>query len=427
MLSRDPQGTAYLPARRFYGWRILGMAAIVVAVTAPGQTAGVSVFTDHLIRDLGISRTLISSSYLIGTLVGALALPLVGRGLDRYGPRWMMAVLGAAFGGVLVALSAVSGLAGLTAGFVGMRMLGQGALTLTATTSVAWWFERRRGFAVGLSTAVGTAGVSFFPVAFEGLISQLGWRGAWLVEGLAVWAIVIPIALLGMRDRPADVGQCVDGAVPERLEHGESGSLTGWTRGEAMRTRMFWAIAAGPLASGMLVTAISFHLVSLLGQRGFSAAAAAATFVPQAVGSLLATFGMGVLTDRVPPKLLISASMGVLTLALLSTRLVTRGWAAAGFGLALGAAAGSPRAVENAAMAHYFGLAHLGSIRGFVSSMNVAASAVGPPILALGYAQAGSYGPIVLLLTTIPAVVAAFAATAPPPKHPSRSQHKKKR
>lgn len=68
---------------RFYGWRVVGMASIVAAVTAPEQTAGVSVFTDHLIRDLGVSRTLISTSYLIGTLGGALALPLVGRALDR--------------------------------------------------------------------------------------------------------------------------------------------------------------------------------------------------------------------------------------------------------------------------------------------------------------------------------------------------------
>lgn len=78
--------------------------------------------------------------------------------------------------------------------------------------------------------------------------------------------------------------------------------MRGCTRAEAMRTRMFWAIAAGPLASGLLVTAISFHLISLLGPRGFSAAAAAAIFIPLTVGGLLATFGMGALTDHLPPS-----------------------------------------------------------------------------------------------------------------------------
>ncbi|OMQ15071.1 hypothetical protein A7K94_0212045, partial [Modestobacter sp. VKM Ac-2676] len=61
-----------------------------------------------------------------------------------------MALVGLVFGAVLLALSFVSGLVGLTAGFVGVRMAGQGALGLTATTAVAVWFTRRRGTAVGL-------------------------------------------------------------------------------------------------------------------------------------------------------------------------------------------------------------------------------------------------------------------------------------
>lgn len=115
--------------------------------------------------------------------------------------------------------------------------------------------------------------------------------------------------------------------------------------------------------------------------------------------------------------------MVVLAAALISARLVTPGLAAVGFGIALGAAGGSPRAVENAAMAHYFGLAHLGSIRGFVSSLNVAAAALGPLLLALGQARTGSYGTVLLILVAIPVIVAVFAATATPPEHPRGDHH----
>lgn len=83
----------------FYGWRIVGYAALAFAATGPGQTAGVSLFVDPLIRDLGISRSAVSTAYLIGTLAGALALPWVGRALDRYGVRRTMAVIGAASAG----------------------------------------------------------------------------------------------------------------------------------------------------------------------------------------------------------------------------------------------------------------------------------------------------------------------------------------
>lgn len=97
-----------------------------------------------MIADLGVSRSAISTSYLIGTLTGALAMPWIGRALDRHGVRRTMAVIGAVFGAVLIALATVTSLAGLTAGFVGIRMAGQGALGLTATTATALWFSRRR-------------------------------------------------------------------------------------------------------------------------------------------------------------------------------------------------------------------------------------------------------------------------------------------
>lgn len=80
----------------FYGWRIVAYASLAVAATGPGQTAGVSLFVDPLIRDLGISRSAVSTAYLIGTLTGALALPWFGHALDRYGVRRTMAVIGAA-------------------------------------------------------------------------------------------------------------------------------------------------------------------------------------------------------------------------------------------------------------------------------------------------------------------------------------------
>src|SRR5690625_5969398 len=91
-------------------------------MTAPGQTAAISVFTDPLIAELGISRNALSTSYLIGTLGGAGAMPLVGRALDRFGVGRTMTVIAAVFGAVLIGLSFVTGILGLTAGFIGIRI-----------------------------------------------------------------------------------------------------------------------------------------------------------------------------------------------------------------------------------------------------------------------------------------------------------------
>jgi MFS family permease len=399
----------------FYGWRIVGYACVAFAATAPGQTVGVSLFVDPLIRDLGISRSAVSTAYLIGTLTGALALPWIGRALDRFGVRRTMAAIGAAFGAVLIALSTVSGIVGLTAGFAGIRMAGQGALGLTATTAAALWFDRRRGTATGIVSAVGAVGISLLPLLAEALIAQHGWRQAWLYIGVAVWLIVIPIALAGMRDRPASLGQWPDGRVPHDVAAARAAINRGATRAEAMRHPFFWVVTGGVAAAGLLATAVAFHQISLLGERGLTTAEAAANFIPQTVAALVGTLGTGVLADRIRHRWLIIAAMLSLAGGLAWATVVTPGLSAIGFAALIGAAGGSIRAVEVASFPRYFGTRHIGSIRGMVAALSVASTAFGPLLFAVARDMTGSYTLILWATVPIPVVVAVAALFVRPP------------
>src|SRR5687767_15400531 len=72
------------------GWSVLAAAAIGVFMTIPGQTVGVAPFVDLLARDLSLPREHVILLYSLGTLLGILFAPLIGRLLDRYGPRRMI-------------------------------------------------------------------------------------------------------------------------------------------------------------------------------------------------------------------------------------------------------------------------------------------------------------------------------------------------
>ncbi|GHE66887.1 MFS transporter [Streptomyces anthocyanicus] len=392
---------------------MVAYCALAMAMTAPGQTTGVSVFIDPLIGDLGVSRTQVSTAYLTGTLVGACAMPLVGRAIDRYGPRRVIAVVGAAFGAILLGLSFVTGLVGLTAGFIGIRMAGQGALSLVATTTVAYWFDRRRGLALGITSAIGTAGISLAPLGIERLVAAEGWRQAWAIEGVAVWAVVLPLALLGIRNRPADLGQHVDGVTP--TADTPAVPLTGWPLRAALRTGIFWAVVACLAASSMLTTGLNFHQVALLGERGLTATEAAANFLPQTAAALVATLAAGALIDRLPPKVMLVAAMAILACGVLAARFVAPGWTAVGYGFLLGASNGLLRAVESATLPRYFGTAHLGAIRGSAHTVTVGASAFGPLAVSLGHDITGHYGPALVVLAALPvaAAIAVLLARTP--------------
>lgn len=400
---------------RFHGWRIVAYASVALAMTAPGQTLAVSAFIDPMITELGMTRAAVSTAYLIGTLTGAAALPAIGIGIDRYGVRRCMAIIGAAFGTVLIALSLVTEIVGLTAGFVGIRLAGQGALGLAATTVTAHWFLQRRGTALAVVSAVGTAGISLAPVLLERLIALQGWRTAWLIEGLAVWAIVIPIALLGIRNRPAEIGQHVDGRSDAGT--GPDSGPVGVTRAVALRTPYFWVLAAAVATAGMLTTAVGFHQISLLTERGLSTTAAAANFLPQTVAGLAATLVVGPLVDRRRPRALLAVAMAGLGAALVWATVITPGWSAIGFGVAIGAASAAIRTVETALTPRLFGTAHLGAIRGALTAINVGSTAFGPLLFALVHDATDSYQAALLGCAVLPAVVgtAALLTALPAP------------
>ena len=92
------------------------------------------------------------------------------------------------------------------------------------------------------------------------------------------------------------------------------------------------------------------------------------------------------------------------------------------YGLILGCAAGSMRAIEAAAYAHYFGTAHIGGIRGVSTMIAVGSTAFGPLALSVGHDVAGSYTPVVLAFAVIPAAVAVLVALTPVPSLPLRAE-----
>ena len=89
----------------FYGWVVLAAATVTMISSIPGQTMGVSVFTDFLIEALGLTREQLSRAYMFGTICSGLCLPFAGKLLDRVGIRVMAILAAAGLAGSLIVLS----------------------------------------------------------------------------------------------------------------------------------------------------------------------------------------------------------------------------------------------------------------------------------------------------------------------------------
>ncbi|WP_040685140.1 MFS transporter [Nocardiopsis halotolerans] len=386
----------------------MAASALVLALSGPGQTAGISVFVDHVIADLEVSRSAVSLAYMAGTLSGALALPWIGRAVDRFGVRRVLALVALGFGGFLVLLACARGLVGLTAGFVGVRALGQGGMTMIATTAVAISVTRNRGTLLGLTSSLGAAGISLFPLLIERVVTALGWRYAFVAEGALIWVVVLPLAWWGLRG----VRRTSPTAAGSPTERRDGSEEPAWPLRAIIRTSMFWAMAGAIACSGLVSTAVFFHQISVLGEQGLTPTQAAANFLPQTIAGLGSALLFGSAADRLSPKLLMCAAMAMHALALVSP-----GLGALLYGAALGAAASGARAVESAALPFYFGTASLGTLRGLTQSVAVASTAVGPILLSLAHGWAGSYRPGVMGLALLCALVAIAVCFARRPRH----------
>ena len=391
--------------------RIIAFSAIATTMTVFGQTPGVSVFIDSLIEDLSISRAEISTVYSIASLGAAFLMPWAGRQIDTRGVRLMALVFATLFGAVLLGLSQVWEVAGLALGFFGIRVLGQGALNLTARVAVALRFRTSLGRAVGISGALGAIGLSSMPVILSALIERFDWRAVWAMSGLAVWAVVIPLTLWAW-PRGADRAMAAAG---RRLTAARTDL---WTRDAAIRTGMFWAITLTVSTNALVITGLTFHQISLLGEAGLSPTRAAANYLPQTVATVIAIATVGAVADRLPGRLILVVSMTFLALATLMVQFLDDGLIALAYGLLLGAAGGTGYAAEGVLYPRYFGTHAIAAIRGIGFTMIVGAAAIGPVIVGVAEELTGGYTLAAGLLMLLPISVAvgtlAVRAPAPP-------------
>jgi sugar phosphate permease len=414
----------------YYGWVILLVGTIGLIMTSPGQTYSISIFIEHFITDFGISRTVVSTLYTLGTLTASFLLPFVGRQIDVRGSRVMMVVIAIALTLACLYMGSVQNVVMLGIGFVVLRLSGQGSLSLVSNNVINQWWVRRRGMAIGLAgIGISLLGIGGFPNLIQALINLYDWRVTYVILGVLVAVVMIPLAFFLVRDTPESVGLAPDGAVPETsldlpFEKNlvEKAIEENWTRSEAVRTVPFWVLSLGGMSIAMLSTGLFFHIVSIFADNGFSADVPVTVLA--AAGFSTAFFNIlgGFLSDRINARFLLAGSLlmqaAVLVLAPVMNTIVL----AMVFGILLGGLGGLSRVVNVVVWPNYFGRQHLGSISGLATTLLVLGTAFGPLPIGLARDVLGDYTLILPLLAVMPLGLA--VATILFGKKPARSENK---
>lgn len=412
------------PFNRLYaGWWIAVSASLIsftgVAFFNPVLGALVPALQD----EFGWKVAEIAAAMAIGTVAAALIAPVVGPLADRCGSRAMLIGSAALMVALLAALAFVSQLWQFWALYGLGRAIGVGIVDVAVVVTIANWFVRGRGRAMGL-TMIGTrAAMSLMPLMLAWTLGFGGLQAAFI--GLA--ALVAALGLLPpliVRRRPEDVGLRVDGGGPTVTAPGgaePSDSDPVWTVRQAIRTRSFWLLLIGTSILMVVGGSVNFTFVSHLVTNGIGESTA--------VFALSLWAGMGIiggvlggelrqrLSVRCALPLVICFTAGALVLFVMTDSV----WMGLLFAVWHGTAFGAQLPLTRISFPDYFGRYSVGAIRGVTAPVQFTLNAFGP--LAAGYVfdWRGSYDLLYSVFAALLLLAALSILAAPKPRRPRES------
>jgi MFS family permease len=310
--------------RTFYGWRVLS-GLFVVGAIGPMSRFSVTSFFPYFSSEFGWSRSEIGLAQSLSLWTYSLLAILVGWMVDRVGSRKTILIGGLwCFVGWIL-LSTVTSLFQLYI-YYGLLM----AIATSCTHLVPIqgtsrkWFVRRSGLAGGVLGSAFAVGTAVFSPVLTSMSSQFGWRAASFVCALIFSIPIIMLSQFVIKDTPESIGQYPDGRIPypdTQIVHNTVDRP--WNLRDALRTPQIWLLFITYGLSGMVVNAITAHLVVWGVDLGTSTATAGLLVTFYNGPSIIARIGGGWLGDKYGKRrlMIIGASFSLIVM-LLAWRMV---------------------------------------------------------------------------------------------------------
>lgn len=378
----------------YYGWVVAGAVFVGMMVSTTFAAPTFSLFIEPWTDEYGWSRTAISGAFSFATVLAALAGPLAGKAVDRWGGRFIIGGGCLLMAGALVSMSFVSSLVMLYASFSVGRIAMMNVQNLAAHTVIANWFVRRRAFATALAVNGNRLGLAVWPLTVGAVLATYGWRPAYvMLGGFATVLALVPMIFIVAR-RPEQVGLLPDGGrmpAGAAADDSQLAERRQWTPREALRTRAFWLLMLTHMSMMIAGGGLGVHRIPFFVGRGLSPALVGPLLVAVAVGMATGGFAAAMASRRWPPRKIVAVSMlGGCLVVLVVLRVPANGFAVLA-AFSEGLFFGGAFALIPVMLADYYGRRSIGTIRGLTHPVVVMANAIGPVFGGVVFDASGVY------------------------------------
>ena len=394
----NPQPLVTRP-RIFHGYWILMVGFLCQAITHGCGSYAFSLYVIPLNETFGWNRATIMTGTLIWSLTTGLASPLAGKLTYRWGARRVITIGAILMSIGFASLSMINSLWQFCLLYAVVGIGGAATGVVPTSTVLANWFIKRRGFAIGiLCTGIGVGGFLVPRLLSNFVIPDFSYQGGYLACGILSAAILIPLSLWLVKEKPEDMGLLPDnGNAGEVNDQLSSETINkGIQLTQARKTQAFWLMAVAFFAFSFAGGLIFQNQVPHLEDVGFPAIAAASALQGVGIGSAIGKFAFGWLCDYIRPKYILVIG-GVLqttgTFILINitgSSPLSLLWA---YGILIGLGIGSWLPAVSMNTSFNFGFADYGVIFGVFNLVFMSAGAIGPVVGGYIFDTAGNYYP----------------------------------
>jgi MFS family permease len=395
----------------YYGWVMVGVAALAMAATLPGRTHGLGLITLRMLTDLGISRETFALINLAATLIGALFCIPCGWLVDRWGARTLLALVVAALGATVIWMSQLEDATSLAVAVTLSRGVGQSMLSVLSIAILARWFQKRLAPATGLYCVLMSISMAAMTIGVGRLITHFDdWRIPWQYFGYALLAAAPALWLISAND-PSNRSREFAAAQPVSRPTDDPGPT--WL--EALTTPCFWMFSVSISFFGLISAGLTLFQQYVFVERGFGESMFQTVLGVGMLAGMVSNLASGWLGQRVPLPRLLALAMALLALALGSFPFIREAWQVIVYAVVQGLAGGMLTVLFFSVWGKAFGGPQLGRIQGAAQTMTVLASAAGPVCIEWSRAATGSYMQAFLTTALMSIVMAGMAWITPLP------------
>ena len=377
-----------------YGWFVVAASCAIIAMTSGIITNCFSQFIKPVCADMGFTRQQMSMNQTIVSVIGmgfGLVWGAISRRINLH--RWMCAAalllpvcyFCYSFAPDLTAFYAVTVVLSLVFCFISMMLF---------TYIVGNWFVKNRGTALGLASMGSGIGAMVMNSVINWLILSYGWRSAYQISAVLMFAVVVPLTFFVLRVRPEDKGLRPYGAGEQTASGKPVTRFEGFAYREVIRMPLFYVVGAISVTQVMAICVfyqtVAPHLSDMGYTSTFAATMASITMGALAVGKII----LGKLFDRFGTRRAAVTACTCTLLGLVGMIFCTFKPALAliVLGVGLGCSFGAvcmPLIVQN-----IFGMKDYNAVYGKLTACTGVGSAVAPVLSGRVFDTCGSYLPI---------------------------------